>query len=247
MSFRPFERGNSSNLTIVLFCALLVSFSAYVYQHLLAFEPGILPPMLFAFSGLVFRRVRALVPIVFFSYVLIYLVAVGRNWPAIGPSALTGFFVSPPGFVYGPAVDLFNFLYLPGVFLVVGLNGRTIPNQLSHTLLWRLKPVRIILLGFLILLLWKENIKDRYQGIRFILESRGVNSGGSLSNLWSTRLWLPVLLRTIIIESLERQLLVSALAVKISDWRPHDRRPRFSPIDLVCLVGIFLVTFSLLW
>lgn len=238
---------SNSNLTTILIVGAAFSVSVAAIIHFPSHITTISIPLSYVAICIFYRPCRPLLPFIVLSYAMVYLVAVGRNWQAFGTTSFLAFFNGPPRFLLGEAIRPFSFLYLPALSLVVSLDMYRIPNELAATRVWKIRPLRVVMVAILVILLWREAVVERYRAIVQTLDARGVVIPRILPGLRLAHRWFPVLLQTLLAESIEKHVLIKQLNTTPSAWKPMPLPVSISAVDVVFLVVIGAVWISIIW
>lgn len=215
-----------------LFARLIFVFGCSAILWSLSGVPGCpwLAPLIWAIGGLILLRSAAIPVLTLVGLMLIALVEAGKLWPQAGSSALPLVLLAEP-----PPFQLFllNFFYLPVISFAALVRARTLAGNFYRLGLFRIPGLRWFCLLLIFAGSLKESASARYQSLRETLVIRGAVRTGAVPQLWTTFMWVPALVRLVILDVLERSEIHDLFLVDFSNWKPATAAMRFSGFDIV--------------
>jgi hypothetical protein len=158
---------------------------------------------------------------------------------------MLAFFSNVSGFEYGQAIYLFSFIYLPLMTLVIGVNHFDLTKELSSTKLWKLRAIRTVLVGLVLFSLLRATLTERYRLVIYMLEARGVRIPCRAAGLRLVHLWLPVIVSTVVSDSLERYRLFEQMNLNLLSLRPFSQPISVAAGDIVLATLAVSIFFTL--
>lgn len=214
-----------------LFARLIFIFGCSAITWGLSSVPGCrwLAPLIWAIGGLMLLRSAAIPFVTVVGLMLIALVEGGKLWPEAGGAAVALVLVAEP-----PPLQLFllNFFYLPMVSFAALVRAPNLAGDFYRLGLFSVPGLRWVCLLLVFAGSLKESASARYQSLRETLVVRGAIRTGAVPRLWTTFMWVPVLVRLVILDVLERSEIHNLFHIDFSNWKPASPAMRFSRFDI---------------
>ena len=201
-----------------------------------------LAPLVWAIGGLILLRSAAIPVLGLAGLLLIGLVEAGKLWPRVGGPQLPFLLLTEP-----PPLQLFllNFFYLPILSFAALVRAHTLAGNFYAMRLFRVPGLRWLCLLLIFAGSLKESASARYQSLRETLVIRGAVRTGATLPLRTAFMWVPVLVRLMILDVLERSEIHNLFRIDLSNWKPASTAIRFSRFDTVLLaLGILGIIFA---